>query len=381
MSASVLEDTTTNNLVQDAFRVFRREMAQSMVERDDEVFLVLSALLCNEHAVIVGPPGCGKTMALRAVTAWIDAMLFAIQLNKYTTPEELNGPVSIVGLKNDVYKRITTGKAPECEVLFLDEVFKASSAILNTVLMLLNERQFYNGGVLINCPLKLCVAASNEWPGDGAGGQELSALFDRFLFRKTVRPIATEKGIDSLLWGNLPEPTPSRNLTAGELKSAQSDVAAMPWAQNAKDAYTQIRRQCRSEGIIVGDRRLKKSVLACQAAAYLSGHVEVEPEDLEILSHVLWVDPSEQPDHVAKIVGTIAAPQSLEINGYLAEAEEIASQMKAGDLGQMSITVKKLDEIVRKVNKLKGDRAEQAKAHIESISRDIKRRALESVGV
>jgi MoxR-like ATPase len=381
MSASVLDETTVNNLVQDSFRLFRSEANQCMVERDDEIKLVLCALLVNEHCCLQGPPGTAKSMTIDLLMSWLCSRAFKAQLNRYMPPEEILGQLSIVGLKKDEYRRILAGKAADCEILFLDEIFNASPALLNSLLLLLNERVIYNGSSIVQTPLKICVAASNQWPGEGAAAQELNALFDRFLFRKSVRPIASDRGMDTLLWGNLPAPVVSTTLSEAELKCAQADVANLPFGQAAKDAFTQIRRQCRQEGIVVGDRRLRKSVNACRAAAWLAGHVEVEPEDLEILQHVLWVDPSEQPEHVAKIVGTIAAPQSLEINGYLAEAEEVASAMKAGDLAAMSVTVKKLDEIVRKLGKLKGERAEQSKAHVETIAREIKRRALESVGV
>src|SRR5262249_21068596 len=95
-------------------------------------------------------------------------------------PGRLAGPISIAGLKEDRYRRVTTGKLPEADLAFLDEIFKASSAILNTLLRLLNERVFENGdGPFVKVPLKLAVAAANEWPQSQEGGKELGALFDR----------------------------------------------------------------------------------------------------------------------------------------------------------------------------------------------------------
>src|SRR5207253_4395607 len=140
-------------------------------------------------------------LLLDAVLALTGGAKFSVLLTKFSVPEEVVGPVSLAALKCDKYVRVTTGKLPEAEYAFLDEVFKASSAILNTLLKVLNERVFDAGdGVARPVPLRLCVAASNEWP-DPESGKELAALFDRFLLRKAVRPIQSQAGRQRLLWG------------------------------------------------------------------------------------------------------------------------------------------------------------------------------------
>ena len=172
----------------------RRELSAALIERDDEIDLALTALLAGEHLLLVGPPGCGKSLLLDSLLAWAGGARFAILFTKFTTPEEVVGPVSLSALKADKYVRVTAGKLPEAEFAFLDEIFKASSAILNTLLKVLNERTFDAGDRVVRAvPLKLCVAASNEWPSSDSG-KELSALLDRFLFRKSVRPIASQTG-------------------------------------------------------------------------------------------------------------------------------------------------------------------------------------------
>ena len=182
------------------FAATRAEMAGALIERDDEIDLVLTALIAKEHVLLVGPPGCAKSLLLDALLRWAGGSKFAILLTKYTVPEEVVGPVSLAGLKSDRYLRITSGKLPEADFAFLDEVFKASSAILNTLLRILNERTFDAGdGLAKKTPLKLCVGASNEWPSPETG-KELAALFDRFTFRKSVRPILTQAGRKRLLW-------------------------------------------------------------------------------------------------------------------------------------------------------------------------------------
>src|SRR5262245_22086396 len=185
---------------QEKFAAVRRELSAALIERDDEVDVVLTALVAQEHVLLVGPPGCAKSLLLDSLMCWMSGRRFSVLLNRFSCPEDVLGPVSVSGLKCDVYRRVTSGKLPEADLAFLDELFKASSAILNVLLKILNERVYEVGdGTTVTVPLKLAVAASNEWPSPETG-KELAALFDRFLLRKTVRPILTVAGRKRLLW-------------------------------------------------------------------------------------------------------------------------------------------------------------------------------------
>jgi MoxR-like ATPase len=166
--------------VQVKFAATRRELAAALIERDAEIDLCPTALVAREHVLLVGPPGCAKSLLLDSLLAWTGGRKFSILLTKFSVPEEVFGPVSVASLKDDRFVRVTAGKLPEADFAFTDEVFKASSAILNTLLRILNERTFDAGaGVARRVPLKLCLAASNEWPCPETG-RELAALFDRF---------------------------------------------------------------------------------------------------------------------------------------------------------------------------------------------------------
>src|SRR5689334_6425387 len=120
--------------VREKFAVTRRELSEALIERDAEVDLALTALVANEHALLVGNPGTAKSLLLDALLRWTSGNRFTALLTKFTAPEELFGPISIRGLKEDRYVRVTAGKLPEAHLAFLDEIFKASSAILNTLL-------------------------------------------------------------------------------------------------------------------------------------------------------------------------------------------------------------------------------------------------------
>jgi MoxR-like ATPase len=167
--------------VQQKFVATRRELSAALIEREGEVDLILTALACQEHALLVGPPGSAKSLLLDALMSWTSGRRFTALLTKFSCPEELFGAISVRGLKEDRFVRVTAGKLPEAHLAFLDELFKASSAILNTLLRILNERVFEDGdGSLRQVPLLLCVGASNEWPSPEDGGRELAAVLDRF---------------------------------------------------------------------------------------------------------------------------------------------------------------------------------------------------------
>lgn len=332
--------------VHDKFTQVRLELNDALIERDEEIDLVLTALLCEEHCLFVGPPGTAKSLLLDSVVSWMgnDHEKFSILLTKFTVPEEVFGPISVQSLKNDVYKRITTGKLPEAHMAFIDEVWKGSSAILNTMLKILNERTYENAGTISQCPLQLCVAASNEWPQSDDGGRELGALFDRFLFRKAVKPIRTKEGRDKLLWNGSHVPTLGDTISKQDLQSAREDVADVDFTDEAKDCFNMILDALQAEGIQPGDRRKYKSIKAAKAHAFLCGTQYVQPEHLSILAHTLWDDPIEQPENCAQIIHKIADPTGAQIHEIMVQVEEIMRTSESTE------AVPKLKELQKKLN-------------------------------
>ena len=353
--------------VRDKFAAARAELAAALVERDDEADLVLTALVAREHALLVGPPGTAKSLLLDGVARFVEGKRFSCLLTKFTLPEELFGPVSLAGLREDRYVRVTAGRLPEADVAFVDEVFKASSAILNTLLRLLNERTFDDGsGAARAVPLRLCVAASNGWPGaDGGGGKELAAVFDRFLFRKEVKPVATAEGRGRLLWAAGHAPAFAHTVTPEEVDRAHAEAAALPWSAAAKEALEEVLRGLAREGVRPGDRRQRKAVTAARAWAYLAGADRVEPAHLEVLRHVLWDDPDGQPAICARVIAAVADPPAMRAAGLLAEAEEVVAGADPRDLTSAATAAAKLAEVERRLAGLAGDaRADKARAYV-----------------
>ena len=357
------------------FDATRRELCGALIERDTEVDLCLTALVAREHVLLVGDPGTAKSLLADALVSWSSGERFRILLTKFTTPEEVCGPVSLAGLKSDRYRRIIDGKLPTAHVAFLDEIFKASSAILNTMLTLLNERSYDNDGERVRCPLLLAIGASNEWPGHNGDGLELGALFDRFLFRRHVRPVATDRGLNRLAFDDISIEL-STTITPEEIESAADAAADLEFSGDAREAFLLILREARNEGIAPGDRRIRKATGACKAYAWLNGHSRVEKDDLEILAHVLWADPAEQPAKLAKIVGKLANPAAMRVNGLLAEAEQIIAATSLSDLGQCAVAVRKLSEVRNKLADLSGAKATAAAEHVAA---EIKRIRLATV--
>ena len=164
-------------------------LEQGLVERRRVLRLALLGALAGEHTLLIGPPGTAKSeLARRLHLAFRDASYFERLLTRFSVPEELFGPLSISALEQDRYERQTAGYLPQASIAFIDEVFKANSAILNALLTLLNERQFDNGAGRQPCPLISVIAATNEVPEDEVG----EAFFDRFLLRLPVAPVSGE---------------------------------------------------------------------------------------------------------------------------------------------------------------------------------------------
>ena len=366
--------------VQEKFAATRRELSSALIERDEEIDLVLTALIASEYVLLVGPPGCGKSLLLDSVLAWTGGTKFNILLTKFTTVEEVMGPVSLAALKADKYLRVTTGRLPEADYAFVDEVMKASSAILNCLLKILNERVYDAGdGVARKVPLKLCLAASNEWASPDTG-KELAALSDRFLLRRAVSPIRSQAGRQRLLWTADHTPRLSTAITPAEVEQARTMASALPWSTDAREALEAVLKELAKEGVQPGDRRQFKTVNVVRAFAYLNGAGEVRPEHLEAAAHCLWDDPQEQPQKVSQVIARVANPTGMRVNQLLIEAEEVLAAADVRNLAEAAKAAAKLAEIERQLSGLKGNgRLDRARSYVKDLLKKHKLASIEAI--
>ena len=189
-----------NPSVQEAAQRLReaiREATRHLIDRDQLAELMVLGAVAQEHLLIVGPPGTGKSAVVRRVAETLGGNYFEYLLGRFTEPSELFGPVNLGKLRAGLVETDTDGMLPEADIAFLDEVFLGSTAILNTLLGLLNERQFRRGHTRIRCPLRICVGAANGLPED----ESLAAFADRFLLHAFVEPVSDHRLEDLLAAG------------------------------------------------------------------------------------------------------------------------------------------------------------------------------------
>ena len=341
------------------FKQLLGEMNRGIYEKETEISLSLLAALAGESIILLGPPGVAKSMVARQLkTAFRDAQSFEYLMSRFSTPDEIFGPVSIQKLKtSDTYERAVEGYLPTADVVFLDEIWKAGPAIQNTLLTVINEKIFRNGNREMHLPLKLLVAASNELPAKGEG---LEALWDRFVIRIESRPIKLEKNFRAML---LEAPTDflgptdftdstdfsgstggsghadfvdnadssDLKITAEEYAEWTEKISKIGVKEEVLDAISAIRKSLRAvnvdeaaerRNIYVSDRRWKNIVRLLRTSAFMQDREEVDICDLLPIYHCLWLEPEERDAIRSIVIRALFAPfaeKLVEMKNALAE--------------------------------------------------------------
>ncbi|MGW8178295.1 MAG: AAA family ATPase [bacterium] len=322
------------------------ELQSRFFERDHIILSAWAALLSRNHMLQLGVPGTAKSMLTQAMCASISgSRYFERLLTKFSPPEELFGPTSMKGLENDEYRRIIAKMLPEAHIAFIDEIFKANASILNSLLTIINEREFDNGPDRIDVPLISMFGASNELPQE----EELEALYDRFLLRFDVPYIQDGNNWEALMLMDNDDLEVENTITLEELQAAQADVRKVTLSPATVKTMREIKMRLERQGVIASDRRWKQTVRVLKAWAWLHGRDEVVTQDLSLLCDMMWRDPGQRPIVVQEVLA-VTNPLDLAATEIYDTVNDVYSKWDPKDSASTEETAAKIRLAMEKLD-------------------------------
>ncbi len=300
-----------------------KEMNTGIFEKEEPMRFALLAAVAGESIFLLGPPGVAKSLlARRLKAAFKDARSFEYLMNRFSTPDEIFGPVSISKLKNeDKYERNVENYLPGADVVFLDEIWKAGPSIQNALLTVINEKVYRNGDTEIAVPMKALIAASNELPAKGEG---LEALWDRFILRYYVKGIQHPENFNQMIAtvtdAAITMP-PALQITGKQYQKFSGQINAVTVPEHIFRVIHAIRGvlQSRDNPLYISDRRWKKVVRLLRTSAFINDRATVDLSDCFLITHCLW----DTPEQVELLQTTVS--DAVTRSGYLEIYRELES--------------------------------------------------------
>lgn len=327
------------------FQKVIKEAIQGLVGREQLAELIILSIIAKEHLLVIGPPGTAKSAVVRRMAKVVQGQYFEYLLGRFTEPTELFGAVDLKQLREGRVEIDTEGMLPQAEIVFLDEVFLGSTAILNTLLGILNERVFRKGHTQINTPLKVCIGASNSLPED----ETLAAFADRFLIHLFVDSVS-DNHIEALLkggWQSEHLNFDNHAITLEHVVSLGEELSSVD-LDEIIPIFAEAIRELRKNNIILSDRRTVKTLKLIAAATLLNGRKKAEKQDLWPLYYVL---PTQECQQKGQII--LKDYFVISQNSQLFNAVEAASLQPASREERLIQDAEKLLQIeVTDVNRL-----------------------------
>lgn len=276
-------------------------------EKEEVIALSLLSSVAGESIFLLGAPGVAKSLVARRLKyAFKGGSSFEYLMNRFSTPDEIFGPVSISQLKdNDKYERIITNYLPTATVVFLDEIWKAGPSIQNALLTVLNEKIYRNGDREIQVPMKALISASNELPGKGDG---LEALWDRFLVRLVVEGIKDNQRFNDMISKKLHSYSDSvgdvLKISDDEYRIWSKSIDEINIPENVFNVIHVIRNyigqhnqkeENNENPIYISDRRWRKTVRLLRTSAFLNDRNAVDLMDCFLIKACIWNEPEQIP--------------------------------------------------------------------------------------
>lgn len=357
-----------------ALRTIRDELAADYLEREQVITGMILGLVARQHVLLVGPPGTAKSALARALAERLSGGLhYELLMTKFTTPEEVFGPVSLSGLQEDRYARILDGRLAQANTAMIDEVGKAGSAILNSMLGIMADRVYHNDGHTIPCPLITMVGATNELPE----GEELAALYDRFMLRYEVKPLS-DAAFPKLLQLEAAG-SPATTVSIDQLGLLHQALPTVVVPAGIIEGLGKLRADLRAKGLLPSDRRWRAVIGLMRASALFHGRDVVNEDDFDALTHVLWDRLGDQ-GLVIQAVGAVGNPLKAKATELLDRAtelhEEAARHFGASDADVLQKAAmqanSKLKGIITELNRLIDSNRDRDVSRLEEVVHQVK---------